>query len=241
MYPGFYASYCSFEFLHFPFDTQHCAMVFSIWFDVKQVDLTFATLFEDTNFQKLGKFMGDMTNVGWDFKVLQTTTNTVQLPSPTNFTCYSVAFQFEIARRPNYFYIFIIIPIFILTTVQFAGFFLPPEESDRSSYSVTVLLSFTVIQAACMANIPKTPARIYLSELVLAQMVTSMVITIYTALITTFCTCSKYGNKTIKTRYLGKVRMVRIIDVFMFFIIGISAFAYTAMVFAQMYTTVAKD
>lgn len=96
----------------------------------------------------------------------------------------------QLRRRPNYYLLNLVAPCVILTILEVACIFLPPEEAERSTFAITVLLAFTVLQSQVLANVPRTSQSILLTNYILAQTIFSMVCTIYS---TAMC-C--YANST---------------------------------------------
>ena len=90
---------------------------------------------------------------------------------------------------------------------------------------MTVLLSFTVIQAQIVEAIPKTPEFVVLNVMLQGEAVSAMFVTVYSCIICAWCNAyEKAAERRFKTRF-GKVRMCRLVD-----------FAATALFFAFQFT-----
>lgn len=64
------------------------------------------------------------------------------------------SFNFEISRRPVYLLITVFIPIMLLLFIKPGVFVLPYNSGERTSYSITLLLSFTVYVTMVSDNMP---------------------------------------------------------------------------------------
>ena len=68
----------------------------------------------------------------------------------------SIRFGLQFSRRPTFLVINILIPVIFLSLLNPVVFLLPHESGERVTFSVTVLLSFTVFENVIGDNVPKT-------------------------------------------------------------------------------------
>ena len=94
-----------------------------------------------------------------------------------------IRFKFQFTRKEYYFMHNIFIPLLLLVILQMASFCFPVDSPDRAMYNVTLLLSMFVLKSETMSYLPKTPRPIHISSYLLAKLIFSTVLTIYSALI----------------------------------------------------------
>ncbi len=68
----------------------------------------------------------------------------------------NVNMSFFVKRKPAYFIIHIVVPVIVLATLGPMVFCIPMEAGDKVSFSMTLLLSFTVFQLAMEGPLPQT-------------------------------------------------------------------------------------
>ena len=110
------------------------------------------------------KFIGMSTNV--------TTNSQVEL---------SLArFYFEFKRKQEYYAMTLFLPLEIIMLLLLVTFILPPSDPGRPAYSITVNLSFTVMQQTAYAAIPKTSQRVHLFWYIAYYLIIGAFVTIHT-------------------------------------------------------------
>ncbi|MEW8545917.1 MAG: hypothetical protein AB2693_20540 [Candidatus Thiodiazotropha sp.] len=94
-----------------------------------------------------------------------------------------VGFDIQFSRKSTFLVVNILIPIVFLSILNSVVFLLPQESGERVSFSVTVLLSFTVFLSVIGDNIPKTSSPMpLLCHYVVAVLIYSGIIT-FTAIL----------------------------------------------------------
>ena len=68
----------------------------------------------------------------------------------------SITFGLQFSRRPTFLVVNILIPVIFLSLLNPVVFLLPHESGERLTFSVTILLSFTVFENVIADNVPKT-------------------------------------------------------------------------------------
>ena len=92
-------------------------------------------------------------------------------------------FDLQFSRKPAFLIINILTPIVFLSLLNSFVFLLPQESGERVSFSITVLLSFTVFLNIIGDNVPKTSSPMpYLCYYVIIVLVSSGLITLLTIL-----------------------------------------------------------
>ena len=144
-HPGdVFRSRCEYNVQNYPFDRQHCWIVFTPW-SYFASEITFRAVSDsiDTFFYE--------ENGEWKL-------------GPTSTSMYTkkggsfVLFIFTFIRRSEFFVVNIIVPISFLSFLNCLAFAIPIESGERVSYTITVLLSFAVFMTLVSDNIPKTSA-----------------------------------------------------------------------------------
>ena len=89
----------------------------------------------------------------------------------------------EYSRKSAFLVVNVLIPIVFLSVLNSMVFLLPQESGERVSFSITVLLSFTVFLTVIGDNIPKTSSPMpYLCSYVIVALITSGLIALATIL-----------------------------------------------------------
>lgn len=132
---------CDFDTTYFPFDKQTCEIKILAWdytIDVLMIYPLITTV--------------DLTyyseNGAWE--LLSTRTRSQKL------SYYSVAvFSLNLKRRPAYFVIYNLIPLFTMLLLNTLVFMLPPDSGERVGYSIECLLALTVLITLVSEGLPQ--------------------------------------------------------------------------------------
>ncbi|XP_059153305.1 neuronal acetylcholine receptor subunit beta-3-like [Physella acuta] len=73
-----------------------------------------------------------------------------------------INFKIRLERRPTYLIITLLMPIMLLAVLSVFSFFLSPEETEKVSLAITILLSFTVFLSVIDNDLPQTSDHISL-------------------------------------------------------------------------------
>ena len=134
--PAIFKTVCAIDVTYFPFDMQTCSLKFGSWASSSQ-QLTMRP--EKTT----GKSNQYVDNGEWDI---------IEIEAKRNLVKYStgafddVTITILIGRVYFVFCVNLIIPCFLISSMIFLGFVLPPECGERIGLSITVLLAMTVFQ-----------------------------------------------------------------------------------------------
>ena len=144
--PAMLKSICDIDVKFFPFDTQECSLKFGSWtyaknrIDLKPMKLTFPTLYY-------------MKNGEWQINAVQMKRNAKKYQCcPYEFVDITVTIK--MARESLDYFITLIIPCCLISSMIFLGFILPPESGERIGLSITVMLAMTVFQQLTSALMP---------------------------------------------------------------------------------------
>ena len=108
--------------------------------------------------------------------------------SETSFTPNQVKsqvlkFDFKFKRNHNYYLLTIFLPIQSLIFLQIIGIEIHPKDSNRSAFSVTIILGFSVVQNIVTSNVPKTSQTVYFFYYLFCYILFGTVITFYSVIV----------------------------------------------------------
>ncbi|XP_060581660.1 neuronal acetylcholine receptor subunit alpha-10-like isoform X2 [Ruditapes philippinarum] len=141
-------SSCKMDITFFPFDDQICKMKLGSWaYDGFQVDVSNRSLEIDlTNFVDNGE---------WTLINTKVQRNVIYYPCcPEPFP--DVTFYVQLRRRVLYYFLNVIIPCMLLSSLTLTGFLLPPDSGEKITLGLTVLLAFSVFMLLIAENMPPT-------------------------------------------------------------------------------------
>ena len=160
------SSLCSPNTRQYPFDRQECVLKF-----ITMRKSTEIMIFSD----------------GWD--VIESEGNpkwevlNVQFQNETFEDTPCLKVEITMKRRPEFLIVTLILPIIILSFVNLFVFLLPVESGERVSFSITVLLSFTVYITMISDNMPHSS--INMSRLCI-YLLSTLIYSCFVALVTIF-------------------------------------------------------
>ncbi|XP_067664098.1 uncharacterized protein [Haliotis asinina] len=160
--PGYFSTFCNFDMTYFPFDSQTCII------QMNSLDY-FA---EELEFRPVSKQLtkiGNHKDAEWTVVRAAITNGEIIVPSHS----YSrVRVMFQVARKPLFAILNIVIPIVTISILSMMVFLIPVESGEKLSFSLSALLSLAVFMSFITEQIPasseKTPLLvIYLTSMVL--------------------------------------------------------------------------
>nr|XP_022316186.1 acetylcholine receptor subunit alpha-like [Crassostrea virginica] len=133
---------CNVDVSNYPWDIQQCAVQFTPWgYRPAEIDFNLTTQKVDTS-----KFQGsDTWEIRSSFVIHETINN-------ASFARYTL----QLARKPSFFLMYIVLPIELLALLNVMVFILPADSGERVGYSVTVFLTLAVYVTIISDNLPKT-------------------------------------------------------------------------------------
>ena len=130
---------CKMDVLLFPFDIQTCSLKFTGYIPDKSQNYTGIGII--TKYLLIKK---DWELINHSFKSQDHQYQSVSV----------VQFLFTVRRKPEFYIITMIIPLFIFSFLGLLVFALPAESGEKISLGITCLLSFSVIQASVTEHLP---------------------------------------------------------------------------------------
>ena len=147
---GRFVLFCKFDMTFFPFDKQNCRVtVEGFRFPVAQQNLIPGKLLFDRYFpdEQWNLYAGDVEIVRVNYE------------HPNNFTFPYLYFNFIIERKPTYYILVLLIPFFVVSSLELITFVLPMDSSLRLSMSATCLLAFTFYYHIITKQLPHSSDR----------------------------------------------------------------------------------
>ncbi|XP_059170788.1 acetylcholine receptor subunit alpha-like [Physella acuta] len=141
---------CEVDVSNYPFDTQSCGMLVSSWMtDNQTINLRpLEPAVECKSFLSSGQFHIQPDTV-------------IEKDYVYDGKHYiSLFFRIKLTRQPVYLILTLLIPITLLAFLSLVSFLMSPDEPEKLSVSITVLLSFTVFIGIIDSNLPETSDRI---------------------------------------------------------------------------------
>ena len=120
-------------------------------------------------------------------------------------------FTFKLKRKQQYYYVTIFLTVELLIALQITGILMHPGDSNRSAYSITVILGFSISQSIFTSNIPKTSQFVYLFVYIGTYMAIGSFVTIYSLVIGLVADWPRLKNKKV-----CNLSLLRFIDVIVF-------------------------
>lgn len=164
------ATGCSVDATYYPFDSQNCELVLTMW------DYTAEEVMFDNTATELDTEYYD-ENEEWE---LMGSTLTTYNSSNKPFRKY----ELNLKRRPVFFVVNMISPLVMVGLLNSLVFVLPADAGERIGFAVNVFLTFAVFLTILAENLPKTSQPLatlsyYLSTM-LAMSSLSTLVTIFT-------------------------------------------------------------
>ncbi|XP_060063545.1 neuronal acetylcholine receptor subunit alpha-10-like [Ylistrum balloti] len=164
------ATGCSVDATYYPFDSQACELVLTMW-DYNAEEVMFDNSATELDIEYYDE------NEEWD---LQGSTVSTYNSSNKPFRRYVL----NLKRRPVFFIVNMISPLVLVGLLNSLVFVLPADAGERIGFAVNVFLTFAVFLTILAENLPKTSAPLamlsyYLSSM-LAMSSMSTLVTIFT-------------------------------------------------------------
>lgn len=160
---GILKAKCPTNILRFPFDSQECYFVFTMWgaTDVRTVYVPMMPEGLMTYYTK---------NSNWD--VVETK------QSIKNGAISEFIFKMKIRRKPMYIVVVIILPTILFCLMNPLVFLLPVDSGERVSLGMTILLSYAIFLTIVAGSLPATsnPMCLLLFIMIMIMMVSGLIV-----------------------------------------------------------------
>lgn len=132
---------CELDTTYFPFDKQTCEIQIMAW-DYTTSGLKIKPSEATANLTYYSE------NGAWELLSTKTRSEKLDLYS-------AVVFSLDLKRRPAYFVIYHLIPLFTMLLLNTLVFMLPPDSGERVGYSIDCLLALTVLITLVSEGLPQ--------------------------------------------------------------------------------------
>lgn len=149
---GYYKTKCDIDTSLYPFDSHQC----SFWFSSARYDNTELVLVSPTSGITFELFK---ENNAW---VIQNTHSEkiVYASISSGVVVNGLRFGFALTRRPAFELVNTYAPILLLTTLNVATSFVPPDSGERLSFAITLYLSFIFLTTSLIDEMPRDAIKI---------------------------------------------------------------------------------
>nr|XP_049582240.1 uncharacterized protein LOC125972531 [Syngnathus scovelli] len=177
--PARVVSSCNLDIYTFPFDIQNCTLTYGSFINIASIMKLSLSMPDDT-ITAISKEV--MTTLGeWELLNITAVERNHQNDSEEAYLD-ELRFYIQLRRRSTQYVVTLLIPSGFLLTVDLFSFLLPPQNVDRSSFKMTLILGYTVFLLIMNDLLPITGNTIPLINvffsLCLALMVASLLETI---------------------------------------------------------------
>ena len=193
---GVFHSFCNVSLRYFPFGQSECGIVFVATQSNNLVNLS-AIGVEITH-----TFLTDRG--AWRYESYRTVID-VYVDEEVSQRKSKGTIYLTFRRLPDYYIYNLLCPSCVLTGLELVALLLPPNEPDRSTFTMTILLSLVVLQGGVLDRVPITSERIFLNDYILLNCVFATICSCYTCLM---CCLSNQHGSLIKSKLKRKVIVV---------------------------------
>lgn len=141
-------SICKIDITYFPFDTQHCSLVFGSWTYPSNA----LNLVQQRNQSDLSKYT---LSGEWDLLSAPVQRNVVKYAC-CKYPYIDITYHIHVRRKVLFYLSNLILPSIVLTILTVFSFYLPPESGERVSLVITILLGLTVFMLVFTESVPNT-------------------------------------------------------------------------------------
>ena len=164
-------SSCAVDVKYFPFDNQHCNVIFGSWTHERtQLDLVLAnnaydldSYIPNAEFHLVDTSLKRQTLSQDEFSSSYFRLTQEFLPTDQGEFPHIVMYL-HIKRNPLYYLYTVVAPVLVLCTMMIFTFMLPCDSGDKVGIGLTVFLSLYVLQLAIAENIPESNSLPLISE-----------------------------------------------------------------------------
>jgi hypothetical protein len=150
MFPMVIKVYCSLDVKYFPFDDQHCKIVFISWtYSGFEVNMIYNPAYKNIVYYKPENQQWSVQNIS--VKRHEKYYACCKEPYP------DVTFTIHMRRRSLFYVINLICPCLLIYMISFLAFFLPVESGEKVNLEITVLLALVVFLLMVGEIMPPTP------------------------------------------------------------------------------------
>jgi len=151
LYPALVKTYCTLNVKYFPFDSQHCDIVFISW---THSGYELNVFYNESSFA---------TSIYYTAENQEWLVDNITAERHTKFyACCKepypdVTFTIHMRRGSLFYVVNLIGPCYLIFVISFLGFFLPVESGEKVNLETTILLALVVFLLMVGETMPPTP------------------------------------------------------------------------------------
>ena len=150
LFPALIKTYCTLNVKYFPFDSQHCQIVFISWtHSGEQLDILYNDSFGNSVYYNDANQEWAVDGISAERHVKYYACCVEPYPD--------VTFTINMRRGSLFYIINLIAPCFLIFLISFLGFFLPVESGEKVNLEITILLALVVFLLMVGETMPPTP------------------------------------------------------------------------------------
>ena len=150
LFPALIKTYCTLNVKYFPFDNQHCQIVFISWtHSGEQLDIQYNDTFANSIYYIPANQEWVVDSIAAERHVKYYACCVEPYPD--------VTFTINMQRGSLFYIINLIAPCFLIFLISFLGFFLPVESGEKVNLETTILLALVVFLLMVGETMPPTP------------------------------------------------------------------------------------
>jgi hypothetical protein len=146
---GVFETSCKIDITFYPYDTQVCSLIFGTWtYTSVKVNMTNSTY----------EVVMDDYNTSGEWLISNTSVERLEF---TYDCCPWLRFSkvqasIQLKRRHRFYTLNLVLPCAMLSSLTLVTFLSPPDQGEKISLGISILLSFNVFMLSLSENMPKT-------------------------------------------------------------------------------------
>ena len=162
---------CMIDMTYFPFDTQSCDVMFTIWSYSDEDVIIGVSRSNETVFYK-------EDNYGNSIWAIESNSTKYLFKNDGTFQ----SFQLHLRRKPGFFLVNILLPTIKFSFISTMIFNIPSTSGEKIGFSVTVFLSYTVFLTILSDHLPENSERIATVDI---YIITEVFLSVFALILTT--------------------------------------------------------
>ena len=159
---GVFETKCNFDLISFPFDSQKC--------EVTVGTLGSANVYIYFKYFDCTQSRADLQSNTWTLKDINKHRSDVQIDTYTKQKQHSFTCVYTLKRKPAFYVNTIIIPLIFLGIMTPFVFLIKADDGERTTFVITLFLSFAVYNTIIMDALPNSDTTTYLQRYIALQL-----------------------------------------------------------------------
>ena len=222
-----YDSFCELELKKFPFDSQRCELKLQSELPSQKIKFLLTNQGE-----MVPKTFTSNIDV-WKVHSVQSEQTT--LVDSFSMPFDSVSFQITMKRQPSLFLLNLVLPMMVMLVLLLSTFFMFPQESSRTGFCLTSMLTLAVISGTIFREVPASSEIIYIVRYSTTLTMLAFCTTIYSLIVIPIAKSDRY-QQYVKLPKIGKISITKMtaIDFIFYSALAIAIFLTNVILFSLM-------